>query len=112
MPTSKLTRVRVEDFSKTMPSVFFASGSWKCRAARMRLSSEARFMRARISSAEKSHSESRSRFTRSRSGERMVERGHALVELGVGHDERRHQAHHGAAGDGEHHAPFPPPRNR
>ena len=72
----------------------------------MRLSSPARRMSARISSAPRSHSDNRSRLvcTASLAGERLVERGHAFVELVVGDDERRHEAHHGAAGHREQHA--------
>ena len=64
MPTSKETRVRVEAFSKIMPSVLPESGRGQCENGfrRMTFSSAARLKSAFSSSPEKSQSESRSRF--------------------------------------------------
>src|SRR5712671_2637495 len=104
MAISKLARVRVEAFSKTMPRMRPGRVACGSRSCRRRRNSSARTMSASMPPSGRSQKLRKSlRVSMSLSSvcERGVEELHGLVDLGLGGDEGRREAQDVAARGGD-----------
>src|SRR5271169_537238 len=99
MPTSKDTRVRVEDFSKIMPRDFPFRGWWVLPCFSIFLRIAERFSIVSMSFGVRSEMASKSFFTRrsfrsSMFFKNLIERLHEQIDFFLADNERRHEPQH------------------